>query len=54
MILNSKTIAQAFLEKYERVSLPKARSENAQIGSQQYLQDDAWELAKYSDSNPNA
>jgi hypothetical protein len=46
MILNSKTIAQSYLEKYEKVSLVKARSENAQIGTQQYLKDDAWLGAK--------
>jgi len=54
MVLNNSKIAQAYLEKYERVSLPKARSENAQVGTQQYLKDDAWENAKYNDSNINA
>uniref|UniRef100_A0A6M3K5F0 Putative tail tubular protein n=1 Tax=viral metagenome TaxID=1070528 RepID=A0A6M3K5F0_9ZZZZ len=53
-ILNSAKIAQAYIEKYERVSLPKARSENAQVGEQQFLQDDAWELAKYNNSNTDA
>lgn len=54
MILNSKTIAQTFLEKYEGVSLIKATAENAQIGTQQYLKDDAWTLAKDSDSGGRA
>uniref|UniRef100_A0A6M3IQX2 Putative tail tubular protein n=1 Tax=viral metagenome TaxID=1070528 RepID=A0A6M3IQX2_9ZZZZ len=53
-ILNSAKIAQVYIEKYERVSLPKARSENAQVGEQQFLQDDAWELAKYNNSNTDA
>jgi len=47
MILNSSTKAESFLQKYEAVSLPKARSENAQTGVQQYVKDDAWERAKY-------
>lgn len=54
MIINDVRIAQAFLEKYEKVSLPKAMAENAQIGKAQYLKDDAWELAKYNNQNPIA
>lgn len=50
MILNSAKVAATYVEKYEKVSLPKARSENAQIGAQQTLKDDAWTLAKYGDS----
>jgi len=46
MILNSRTVAQGFLEKYEEVSLAKAMAENAQVGTPEYMQDDAWELAK--------
>lgn len=46
-VINSKTIAENFLEKYEKVSLPKARSENAQQGTNQILKDDEWELSKY-------
>ena len=46
MILNNKTMAQTLLEKYEKISLVKASSENAQIGAQQYLKDDEWTLAK--------
>jgi hypothetical protein len=53
-ISNSASNREALFEKYEKVSLPKARSENAQVGTQQHIIDDAWELAKYSDSNPNA
>jgi len=54
MIINSAKIAQSYLEKYEKVSLPKARSENAQVGTQQYLKDDAWTLAKYGDTGSRA
>jgi len=46
MILNSKTVAETFLEKYEGVSLSKALAENAQIGTPKYQKDDAWDLAK--------
>jgi len=51
MILNSKTTAEAFLEKYNSVSLPKAMAENAQIGINQVAKDDAWENAKFSDGS---
>jgi hypothetical protein len=53
MILNSKDKAQAMQEKYESVSLPKDRSENAQIGTQQYVKDDYWESCKTSDGRAN-
>jgi hypothetical protein len=53
MILNNSNIAQKYLEKYEKVSLSKARSENAQIGTQQYLKDDEWVLAKDSGTRPD-
>jgi hypothetical protein len=49
LILNSSTKAEAMLEKYKKVSLPNARSENAQTGTHQYLKDDAWERAKTQD-----
>ncbi len=42
MILNSNTVASGFLEKYHKVSLPKATAIDAQIGKQQYVKDDAW------------
>lgn len=54
MVLNSASKAESFLEKYEKISLPKARSENAQIGKQQYIRDDAWELAKYGNGSIEA
>jgi len=54
MVTNSKQVAEIYMKKYEQVSLPKARSENAQVGVQQYVKDDAWELAKYNNSNINA
>lgn len=46
MILNSKTVAQGFMEKYEQISLAKALAENAQVGTPMYMQDDAWVRAK--------
>lgn len=48
MILNSKTVAENFLEKYEKVSLAKALAENAQIGTPPTMKDDAWDRAKNS------
>lgn len=53
-IVNSASLAEKFLNKYEKVTLPKAVSENAQVGIQQTLQDDAWELAKYYNLQPDA
>lgn len=50
MILNSITKAESFLRKYETISLPKARGENAQIGVQQVVKDDEWLRAKYGES----
>jgi len=47
MILNSAQKAEAFLAKYEKVSLPKAMAENAQTGTQQEQIDDEWLNAKY-------
>jgi len=51
MILNSTTTANSFLEKYHRVSLPKATAIDAQIGKQQYVKDDAWVRAKDQDGS---
>jgi hypothetical protein len=42
MVVNSASLAETFLKKYEGVSLPKATTENAQIGKQNYIKDDAW------------
>ncbi|RTK93049.1 hypothetical protein EKI60_06445 [Candidatus Saccharibacteria bacterium] len=53
-IVNSATLAQSFIEKYERLSLPKAVASNSQTGIQQVMQDDAWELAKYFNNQPNS
>lgn len=47
-IVNSSTLAEKYTKKYEDISLPKATSANSQTGDQQYLKDDAWELAKYT------
>lgn len=54
MILNSASKAEGFMAKYEKVSLPKAMSENSQTGTQQQPVDDAWLNAKYSNGNPDA
>ena len=53
MIINSVPKGDAFLKKYEQVSLPQAMAENAQTGMQQEVIDDAWVKAKYGqDGNP--
>jgi len=53
MILNSGPKAEAFLEKYRKVTLPTALSANAQTGTQQQVIDDEWELAKYQQGLPS-
>lgn len=50
MIINDPKKAQIFLEKYEKISLPKAKSDNSQTGFQQTVVDDAWTSAKYYNS----
>jgi hypothetical protein len=47
MVINSAAIAEAFVKKYETMSLPKALSSNSQTGYQQQMQDDAWTASKY-------
>jgi hypothetical protein len=54
MVLNSKTVAESFLEKYEKVSLTKALAENAQIGSPMFMKDDLWERTKDTGFNDRA
>ena len=52
-ILNDKVKAQAFLEKYEKVSLPKAMAEDSQTGTHQDVLDDDWLKSKYGNGgNP--
>lgn len=52
-IINSVPKGEAFLKKYETVSLPQAMAENAQTGEQQQVIDNAWAKAKYGqDGNP--
>ena len=46
MLLNSIDKAEAFLKKYESVSLPDAMAENGQTGGQQQVKDDDWTDAK--------
>ena len=48
MILNSIQKAEAFLSKYEKISLPAAKTENSQTGTHQQVIDDSWEGAKFS------
>lgn len=53
MILNNRTRANDFLEKYEKISLPSAEAENSQTGDHQFIRDDEWLSAKYDGSgNP--
>jgi hypothetical protein len=54
IIVNSATLGERFKKLYEEISLPRAMSENSQAGRQQTLQDDAWELAKYQDTQVDA
>ena len=54
MIVNSGSLGEAYLNKYEKISLPKATAANSQTGVQQTLSDDAWELAKYFDGQADA
>jgi hypothetical protein len=53
-IVNSASLGEQFKRLYETVTLPKAMSANAQIGTQQTLKDNAWENAKYNDMNSQA
>lgn len=52
-ILNDKIKSQAFLEKYEKVSLPKAMADDSQTGIHQEVIDNAWLKSKYGNGgNP--
>lgn len=53
-IVNSQSLGEKYKNLYETVSLPKAMAANSQVGTQQTLQDDAWELAKYQNTQANA
>lgn len=53
MIINSATKAEAFLKKYQTVSLPCAMSANAQTGTHQDPTDDAWLNSKFSNGRPD-
>ena len=53
-ILNSATKAEAFLSKYEKITLPKAMAEDSQTGTHQEPIDDYWLSAKFSNGgNPS-
>lgn len=49
-IVNDKSLTAIMMDKYEKISLPKAKSMNSQTGKHQVLVDDAWEVAKYFDT----
>jgi hypothetical protein len=51
-IINSPSKADAFLQKYLKVSLPSAKSANSQIGTQQQPIDDEWIQTKFSSGSP--
>lgn len=53
-IVNSSSLASGYIEKYQKISLPKAISNNSQTGIQQTVNDSAWELAKFQDSQLDA
>lgn len=53
-IINSAGIAEAFIKKYQEVSLPRAVSANSQTGVQQQPNDIAWTEAKYFNESPYA
>jgi hypothetical protein len=44
---NSTTSARELLEKYQGVSLPRAMSQNSQVGTPQSVDDNLWVYAKY-------
>jgi hypothetical protein len=46
-VLNSNTEAKLLLEKYDGQSLPKARSENSQVGTPPDIKDDLWSYARF-------
>jgi hypothetical protein len=54
MVLNSKTVAETYLEKYEKVSLTKALAENAQIGTPIGMKDSSWDNAKFCGGSERA
>lgn len=53
-IVNSRTLAEKYETKYTKLSLPAAMASNSQVGTQQTMDDSAWELAKYQNGHPNA
>lgn len=50
-LLNSHSKAQEMLEFYERISLPKAKGENAQVGTPRELNDNYWLNARFGGPN---
>lgn len=53
-VVNSASLGDKFLQKYERVSLPKATALNSQQGIQQETNDGAWVDAKSFDNPLNS
>ena len=54
IIVNSGTLGERYLKKYQKISLPKAMAVNSQQGEQVTILDDAWENAKYFDGQIDA
>ena len=54
MIVNSASLGELYLKKYTEITLPAAISANSQTGTQQVAEDQAWELAKYTNQSFNA
>jgi len=46
-ITNSSTMASDLLKKYDGVSLPRAMTENAQVGTPPDIKDDLWSYARF-------
>jgi hypothetical protein len=53
MIVNNPKLAEGFLLRYEKVSLPRAKSENSQTGTQQVSKDNDWINAKWANGRPD-
>lgn len=50
-LLNSNTKAREMLDIYQRITLPNAKAENAQVGTPKKLNDDYWLNARFGGPN---
>lgn len=50
-LLNSASKGRDMLERYEKISLPKAKAENAQTGTAQEINDDFWLNSRFGGPN---